>query len=79
MLKKEGIEISDCRTPDVKCSVIESVHRTIRDKLYKYFTYKNTYRYIDVLVDFVTGYNNTVHNATGMAPARISDKDILAI
>jgi hypothetical protein len=27
----------------------------------------------------VKGYNNTVHNATGMAPARIADKSILAI
>ena len=79
MLKREGIEFSVCRNPDVKCSVIERAHRTIRDKLYKYFTYKNTYRYIDVLRHFVKGYNDTVHSATGMAPARVSDKDVLAI
>ena len=27
----------------------------------------------------MTGYNDTVHYATGMAPARVSDKDVLAI
>ena len=58
---------------------MERAHRTILDRLYKYFTYKNTYRYIDVLHYFVTGYNDTVHNATGLALARVSDKDILAI
>ena len=79
MLKREGIEFSVCRNPDVKCTVIERTHRTLRDKLYKYFTYKNTHRYIDVLQDFVTGYNYTVHNATGMASAHVSDKDVLAI
>jgi hypothetical protein len=42
MLKREGIEFSVCRILDIKCSVIERVHRTIRDKLYKYFTFKNT-------------------------------------
>ena len=63
----------------MKCTVIERTHRTLRDKLYKYFTYKNTHRCIDVLQDFVTGYNHTVHNATGMAPAHVSDKDVLAI
>ena len=79
MLKREGIEFRVCRNPDVKCSVIERAHRTMRDKLYKYFTDKNTHRYIDVLQDFVTGYNHTVHNATGMAPNKVSDKDELAI
>jgi hypothetical protein len=40
MLKREGIQFQICKNPDVKCSVFERAHRTIRDKLYKYFTYK---------------------------------------
>jgi len=44
---------------------VERVNRTLRDKLYKYFTYKNTYRYVDVLLEFVKGYNATVHSTTG--------------
>jgi len=51
----------------------------IRDRLYKYFTYKNTYRYIDVLPKFVRAYNDTVHSATGMAPSRVTDFEVLAI
>jgi len=58
---------------------VERAHRTIRDKLYKYFTYKNTYRFIDVLPAFVRGYNATVHSTTGMPPARVTDSDILTI
>ena len=49
MLKREGIQFHVCKNPDVKCSVVERAERTIRDRLYKYFTYKNRYRYIDVL------------------------------
>jgi len=79
MLKREGIQFQVCRNPDVKCSVVESEHRTIRDRLYKYFTYKNTYKYIDVLPKFVKAYNETVHSATGMAPSRVTDSDVLAI
>jgi len=79
MLKREGIQFQTCRNPDVKCSVVERAYRTIRDKLYKYFTYKNTYRFIDVLPAFVRGYNATVHSTTGMPPARVTDSDILTI
>jgi hypothetical protein len=79
LLKREGIEFQVCRNPDVKCSVVERVNRTLRDKLYKYFTYKNTYSYIDVLPKFVTGYSATVHSTTGMAPSNVRDTDVLAI
>jgi hypothetical protein len=79
MLKREGIQFQVCRNPYVKCAIVERVQRTIRKKLYKYFTYKNTYRYIDVLHAFVQGYNNSIHSATGMAPDQVTDSDILAI
>jgi len=79
LLKREGIEFQVCRNPDIKCSIVERVQRTVRDKLYKYFTHKNTYRYVDVLSDFVSGYNATVHGSTGMAPAYVTDSDLLAL
>ena len=47
--------------------------------MYKHFTYKSTYRYIDVLPKFVSAYNDTVHSATGMSPSKVTDSDNLAI
>ncbi|GFG31344.1 hypothetical protein Cfor_03978 [Coptotermes formosanus] len=79
MLEREGIQFQICKNPDVKCSVVERVQRTIREKLNKYFIYKNTYRFIDVLPHFIKGYNATVHSAIRMAPANVTDKDILTI
>ena len=63
----------------MKFSIVERAQRTIRDKVYKYFTYSNTTRYIDVLQKFVDAYNDTVHSATGTAPSRVTDSDVLAI
>jgi len=34
---------------------------------------------VDVLPQFVRGYNATVHSTTGMPPARVTDSDVLAI
>jgi hypothetical protein len=77
-LRREGIEHQTCKNPDVKCAVVERANRTIRDKLYKYFSYKNTYRYIDGFEKFVDAYNNTVHS-TSIAPAKVGDSDVLKI
>jgi len=63
----------------VKCSIVERAQRTVRDKIYRYFTYTNSKRYVDVPQKFVDAYNDTVHSATGMVPSRVTDSDVLAI
>ena len=42
MVKREGIQFQVRKIPDVKCSVVERAHKTIKNRIYKYFTYKNT-------------------------------------
>jgi hypothetical protein len=79
LLQREGIEHRICRNPDVKCAVVEGVHRTIREKIYRYFTHRNTFKYINVLQKFVSAYNNTVHVTTDVAPAKVNDSNILEI
>jgi hypothetical protein len=79
MLRDEGIQFQVCRNPDEKCAVVERFHKTIRDRLFKFFTFSNSDRYIDVLSKFVKAYNDTVHTTTGMAPSRMTDADVLAI
>ena len=79
MLKREGIQFHVCWKPDVKCAVVERVRRTLRNMLFRYFICKNPYRFVDVLQQFVESYNNTAHTAHGMAPAAVTDKNVLAI
>ena len=79
MLRDEGIHFLVCSNTDVKCAVVERAHRMIRDRIYKYFTYKYTLSYIDVLPKFVKTYNETVHSTTGMAPSHMRELDVLAI
>jgi len=60
-------------------AVVEFSHRTLRNKLCRYFTYKNTYKFVNVLQQFPIAYNITVHAALGMAPAAVTDKHVLDI
>ena len=34
---------------EIKCGTVERFNRTLRARMYRYFTHKNTYRYVDVL------------------------------
>jgi len=63
----------------MKFAVVEGVQRNFRDRLYKYFTHKNTYRYTYALPKYFQVYNDILHSTTGMAPSRVTDSDILAI
>ena len=39
MLYDEGIKLQVCKNPEVKYDVVEHTHRTIRERLYKYFIF----------------------------------------
>jgi len=55
-----------------KAAHVERVIRTLRARFGRYFEYYNTFRYIDVLQDFVSAYNNTVHSITKIKPIDVS-------
>ena len=57
-----------------KSSIVERWIRTMKEKMWKYFTDNNTYKYIDVLPDLVEDYNNTVHSSTKLTPIEASKK-----
>ena len=57
---------------EVKANYAERAIKTIKGKIYKYFTYKQSYRYIDALQDFTRAYNSSVHRSIKMAPAQVT-------
>ena len=52
--------------------MVERFNRTLKTRLWKYFTAKNTNVYIDILQDTVQGYNNSYHRSIGRTPASVS-------
>ena len=57
---------------DIKAAVVERFNRTLKQKMYRYFTAKRTRRYVDVLPDLVHSYNNNHHRSIGMAPMEVT-------
>ena len=57
-----------------KAVVIERFNRTLKNKMYKYFTANNTYKYVDVLPDLINEYNNHKQSTIKMTPTEASMK-----
>ena len=71
-LKSENIKFYTTNNPDVKASVVERFNRTLKTKMWKYFTHANTHKYVDILQDLLHAYNNTKHSAINMAPNEVT-------
>jgi len=73
MLKRHDIKFYTSENEDIKAAVVERFSRTLKTKMYRYFTARNTRRYVDVLVDLLHSCNHTYHRSIGMAPVEVDD------
>ena len=55
-----------------KASTAERVNRTIKEKIWKYFTQTGRQKWINVLDDIVSNYNETYHSTIKMAPNEVT-------
>src|SRR5271167_2894922 len=55
-----------------KASLVERFQRTLKEKMWRYFTHKRTRRWIDVLQSLLNAYNNSQHRSIGMTPNQIT-------
>lgn len=78
-LKKHSINFYTANDPATKACVCERFIRTIKSIIYKYFTFKNSKKYVDVLDQLVDIYNRRKHRSIGCAPADVNDNNILKI
>ena len=70
---KDLIELYSTENEE-KSSIVERWIRTMKEKMWKYFTDKNTNTYIDILPDLVKKYNNTKHSSIKMTRVEASKR-----
>ena len=60
---------------ETKAAVAERVIKTIKTRIYRFMTYKQSYEYIDKLNTFAKSYNSTYHRAIGTAPVKVNKQN----
>ena len=72
---KEDIQHRFATSPDVKCAIAERYIRTLKSRIWRYFTRYKTKRYIDVLPDIVAAINNSYHRTIKTTPASVTKEN----
>ena len=57
---------------DQKAAIVERFNRTLKTRMFKYFTAKGSHRWVDILQDLLHGYNENKHSSTKHAPNDVS-------
>ena len=78
-LSENGIAFYTSENDDVKCALVERFNKTLKSKMWRYFTKRKTYRYVDELQNLVTSYNSTYHTTIKMAPAEVTAENEMIV
>jgi hypothetical protein len=74
LFKLNNINFYTSENPDTKACFAERVIRTLKERLYRMLTHRNTNNYLPLLQDLIKGYNSAVHRSIGMAPIMVDQE-----
>ncbi|XP_058789569.1 LOW QUALITY PROTEIN: uncharacterized protein LOC131663271 [Phymastichus coffea] len=55
-----------------KASICERFSKTLKNKMWKKFSLNGNYKWLDILPDLVSQYNNSKHRTIGMKPSEVT-------
>jgi hypothetical protein len=75
VLRKHDIHHHCATSPDVKCAIVERYIRTLKGRIWRYFTKNKTLNYMKMLQAIVNATNNSMHRTLGRTPNSITKKN----
>ncbi|CAG2208281.1 unnamed protein product [Mytilus edulis] len=72
LLKQRTIQHLFAQNTEIKANYVERVIKTIKSKIMRFITSKQSYDYVDNLQNFANSYNKTFHRTIGMAPDKVT-------
>src|SRR3989442_3184780 len=73
LLRDRNIRHYTSENDDIKAAVVERFNRTLKGMMWRYLTHTWSGRYIDVLPQLVSSYNNTRHRSINMTPSEVDE------
>ena len=74
LLQQHNIELFSVKSP-FKCALVERWNRTLKTKMWKYFTSRNSYKWLEVLPKIVKAYNHSKHRIIKMKPVDVNEEN----
>lgn len=74
ILKKYGIKHYSTFST-LKASIVERFNRTLKTWMWREFSMRGNYRWIEFLDELLDRYNNRIHRSTGLPPNKINQKN----
>ena len=75
----KDIHFFTTRNTDTKASIVERFQRTLKARMWRYFTRNKTRRYVDILPDLVYNYNHSFHRSIQRSPAEVNSTNVLPV
>ena len=70
--EKQIILLINQNAPHIKAAIVERFNRTIKQKMWRVFTYLGKKQYSNILQKLVQSYNNSFHRSIGTAPSKVT-------
>lgn len=78
LLKQHGVR-HFVTSNEIKASVVERFNRTLKTRMWRYFTANNTFTYMGVLAQLIKSYNNAYHRTIQTQPINVKPSNALAV
>src|SRR3989441_549230 len=72
LLRDRNIRHYTSENDDIKAAVVERFNRTLKSVMWRYLTHTSSGRYIDVLPQLASSYNNTYQRSIKMSPSEVN-------
>lgn len=75
LMNTYDIHFYTSQNPETKAAVVERFQRTLKNKMWRYFTQHKTRHYLKILPQLVQSYNKSVHRTIGRRPIDVQPHD----
>ena len=79
LMKEKNIKFYTSQNEETKAAFVERLQRTYKTKMFRFFTDRNTLKYVNVLQDLMDSYNSTIHSSTGFRPREVDRENEVQI